>query len=152
MIDISIHFKMITMICLVTVTVQKYFYLFIYFNWWLITLQYCSSVCHTFTWITHGCTCVPYPHPEAPSHLFPLPIPQGHPRAPALSTLSHISNLDWWSVSHIVIYRFHCHSLKSSHPHLLPQSPKDCSIHLCLFCCQAYRVIVTILLNSIHMR
>ena len=26
-------------------------------------------------------------------------------------------------------------------PLLLPQSPKDCSIHLCLFCCLSYRVI-----------
>ena len=33
----------------------------------------------------------------------------------------------------------------------LPQSPKDCSIHLCLFCCLAYRVIITIFLNSIYM-
>ena len=33
----------------------------------------------------------------------------------------------------------------------LPQSPKDCFIHLCLFCCLAYRVIVTIFLNSIYM-
>ena len=24
----------------------------------------------------------------------------------------------------------------------LPQSPKDCSIHLCLFCCLAYRVLL----------
>ena len=32
----------------------------------------------------------------------------------------------------------------------LPQSPKDYSIHLCLFCCLAYRVIVTIFLNSIY--
>ena len=38
-----------------------------------------------------------------------------------------------------------------SHPLPLPQSPKDCSIHLCLFCCLAYRVIVTIFLNSIYM-
>ena len=43
---------------------------------------------------------------------------------------------------------FQCHSPKSSHPRPLPQSPKDCSIHLCLFCCLAYRVIVTIFLNS----
>ena len=41
---------------------------------------------------------------------------------------------------------------KSSHPRPLPQSPKDCSIYLCLFCCLAYRVIVTIFLNSIYMR
>ena len=39
---------------------------------------------------------------------------------------------------------FQCHSPKSSHPLPLPQSPKDCSIHLCLFCCLEYRVIVTI--------
>ena len=33
----------------------------------------------------------------------------------------------------------------------LPQSPRDCSIHLCLFCCLAYRVVITIFLNSIYM-
>ena len=37
---------------------------------------------------------------------------------------------------------FQCHSPKSSHPLPLPQSLKDCSIHLCLFCCLAYRVII----------
>ena len=51
------------------------FYLFIYFNWRLITLQYCSDFCHTLTWISHGCTCVP--HQENPSHLPPHPIPSG---------------------------------------------------------------------------
>ena len=35
----------------------------------------------------------------------------------------------------MILYMFQCHSPKSSHPLLLPQSPKDCSIHLCLFCC-----------------
>ena len=34
-----------------------------------------------------------------------------------------------------MIYVFQCHSPKSSHPLPLPQSPKDCSIQLCLFCC-----------------
>ena len=97
----------------------------------------------------HRYTCVP--HPEHPSYLPLHPILQGHPSAPALSTLSPASNLDWWSVSHMIIYMFQCYSLKSSHPCLLPQSPKDCSIHLCLFCCLAYRVIVTIFLNSMYM-
>ena len=55
---------------------------FIYFNWRLITLQYCSGFCHTSTWISHGCTCVP--HSEPPSHLSPHPILLGHPSAPAL--------------------------------------------------------------------
>ena len=90
----------------------------IYFNWRLITLQYCGGFCHTFTWICHGYTCVP--HPEPPSHLPPHPIPQGHPTALALSTLLHALNLDWRSISHMVIYMFRCCSLKSSHQCLFP--------------------------------
>ena len=101
-----------------------------YFNQRLITLQYCGGSCHTLTWISHGCTCVP--HPEAPSHIPPHPIPLGYPSAPALSTLSHASNLGWWSVSYMIIYMFQYYSLRPSHPRLLPQNPKDCSIHLCL--------------------
>ena len=38
--------------------------------------------------------------------------------------------------------------LPNLRPLPLPQSPKDCSVHLCLFCCLAYRVVVTIFLNS----
>ena len=60
--------------------------LFIYFNWRLITLQYCSSFCHTLTWISLGCTCVP--QPESPSHFPPHPIPQGHPSAPLAQFIS----------------------------------------------------------------
>ena len=101
--------------------------------------------CPTLTWIRHGCTCVP--HPEALFHLPPYPICLGHPSAPAPSTLSHASNLDWWSFSHVIIYMFQCHSPKSSHPRPLPQNPKDRSIHLCLFCCLTCRVIVTIFLQ-----
>ena len=101
----------------------------IFFNWRLITLQYCSGFCHTLTWISHRRTCVP--HPDAPSHLPPHPICQGHPSAPALSTLSHASNLDWRSISHMIIYMIQCYSLKSSHPRLLPQSPKVCS-YICV--------------------
>ena len=50
----------------------------IYFNWRLITLQYCGDFCHTLTWISHWCTCVhlswtPLPppslfHPSGLSH------------------------------------------------------------------------------------
>ena len=83
------------------------------------------------------------------SHLRPHPIPLGHPSAPALSILYHASNLDWRFTSHIIIYMFQCHSPKPSHPRPLSQSPKDCSIRLCLFCCLPYRIIVTIFLNSI---
>ena len=124
--------------------------LFIYFNWRLIMLQYHGGFCNTLTLISHGCTCVP--HPELPSHLPPHPIPLGYPSAPTLSALFHALNLDWSSISHMAIYMFQCYSLKSFHPHLLPWSPKVCSLYVCLFCCLAYRVIVTIFLNSIYMR
>ena len=97
------------------------FFYHLIFNWRLITLQYCGGFCHTFTWISHECTCVP--HPDPPSHLPPHPLSQGHPSAPALSTLSHASNLDWRSISHMLIYMFQRYSLKSSHPCLLPWSP-----------------------------
>ena len=41
----------------------------------------------------------------------------------------------------------------SKHPtHAFSQSPKVCSVHLCLFFCSAYRVIITIFLNSTYMR
>ena len=46
---------------------------------------------------------------------------------------------------------FRCCSLEISHPRLLPQRAKDCSIHLCLFFCFAYRVIINIFLNSTYM-
>ena len=133
---------------------QSVFLLFV--CWFFLSLVlfmylfYFTILCwffHTLTWICHECTCIP--HPEPPSCLPPLPIPLGHPSAPAPSTLYHAWNLDWRSVSHVIIYMFQCHSPKSSYPHPLPQSPKDCSVHLCLFCCLAYRV--TIFLNSIYM-
>ena len=36
-----------------------FFFLFVYFNWRLIILQYCGGFFHTSTWISHRCTCVP---------------------------------------------------------------------------------------------
>ena len=101
--------------------------------------------CHISTWICHRYTRVP--HPEPSSLLPPRTIPLGRPSAPAPSTQYRASNLDWRLVSHMIIYMFQCHSPKSSHPLPLPQSPKDCSIYQCLFCCLVHRVIVTIFLK-----
>ena len=83
----------------------------------------------------------------------PLPLPSPtHPSGSSQCTspkhLSHASNMDWWSVSHLTMYMFWCCSLRSSHPCLLPWSPKVCSIHMCLFFCLAYRVIITIFLSQ----
>ena len=79
----------------------------------------------------HMCSPILNPFPIS----FPTHIPLGFSRALALSALLHASNLHWSSVSHMVLYMFQWYSLKSSHPHLLPHSPKVCSLYLCLFCC-----------------
>ena len=106
--------------------------------------------CQISKWICHRYTCVP--HPEPSSLLPPHTIPLGRPSALAPSIQYRASNLDWQLVPYMILYIFQCHSPKSSHPLPLPQSPKDCSIHQCLFCCLVYRVIVTVFLNSIYMR
>ena len=118
------------------------FFLFFYF-----TILY--WFCHISTWICHRYTRIS--HPEPSSLLPPGTNPLGRPSAPAPSIQYHASNLDWRLISYMILYIFQCHSPKSSHLLPLPQSPKDCSIHLCLFCCLIYRVIVTIFLNSIYM-
>ena len=92
-----------------------------------------------------------FPILNPPSTSLPIIIPLGHPSASAPSILYPASNLDWRFISYMILYMFQCHSPKSSHPLPLPQSPKDCSKHLCLFCCLAYRVIVTIFLHSTYM-
>ena len=121
------------------------FFLILFFNF---TILY--WFCHISKCIHHMYTCVP--HPEPSSLLPPHTIPLGHPSPPAPSIQYHALNLDWRLVSYMTLYIFQCHSPKSSQPLPLPQSPKDCSIHQCLFCCLVYRVIVTIFLNSIYMR
>ena len=125
---------------------RSYFFFLILIGGYFTILYW---FCHTSTWICHRCTRVP--HPEPPSHLPPCTIPLGHPSAPAPSIQYPASNLDWQFISYMILYMFQCHSPESSHPHPLPQSPKVCSIHLCLFCCLAYRVIITIFLNSVYM-
>ena len=61
---------------------NPFFFSFIFISWRLITLQYCSGLCHTLTWISHGFTCIP--HPDPPSHLFLYPVPLSLPSAPTI--------------------------------------------------------------------
>ena len=65
--------------------------------------------------------------PLSPSH------PSGSSQCTSPEHLSHASNLDWRSVSPLIVYLFQCYSLRTSHPCLLSQSPKVCSVHLSLF-------------------
>ena len=128
-----------------------FLFCFFFFNFILFfnfTILY--WFCHIPKWIRHRYTCVP--HPEPSSLLPPHTLPLGHPSAPAPSIQYRASKLNWQLISYMILYLFQCHSPNSSHPLPLPQSPKDCSIHQCLFCCLVYRVIVTIFLNSIYMR
>ena len=126
------------------------FFPFIFINWRLITLQYCSDFFFSYMdmnqpWIYMCSPSRSLLPPPSPSH------PSGSSQCTSPEHLSHASNLGWWSVSPLIVYLFQCYSLRTSHPHLLPQSLKVCSVHLCLFFCFAYRVIVTIFLNSIYM-
>ena len=119
---------------------QKFFFFFeISIIFYFFTLQYCIGFAK-------------HQHESAMGvHVFPILNPPPYPSAPAPSILYPASNLDWRFVSYMILCMFQCHSPKSSHPLPLSQSPTDCSIHACLFCCLTYRVIVTIFLNSIYM-
>jgi len=130
-----------------------FYFIYLFFECWGFFVFFFNFTilywfCHISKWIRHRYTCVP--HPELSSLLPPHTIPLGHPSAPAPSFQYCASNLDWQLVSYMILYIFQCHSPKSSHPLPLPQSPKGCSIHQCLFCWFVYKVIVTIFLNSIY--
>ena len=136
-------------VCFIDKLICFIFYFFIIYlleaNYFIILYWFCL----TLTWIRHGCTCVPILNPPAKS----LPIPSlwvisvHQPWAPYY----HASNLEWRCISHMIIYMFQCHYPNPSHPRPLPHSPKDCSIHLCLFSCFTNRVIITIFLNFTYM-
>ena len=69
---------LLTQVCLVKD--MFFFFSFIFVSWRLITLQYCSGFYHTWTWISHGFTCIPHPDPPSPLplHLIPLGFYSGH--------------------------------------------------------------------------
>ena len=123
---------------------KKLFILFYFF-----TLQYCIGFAihqhvsamgvHVFPILNPSPTSLPIPS------LWVIPVHQ--------SQASCILHRTWTGNSFLIWYYTCFNAILPNHPPLpLPQSPKDCSIHLCLFCCLAYRVVITIFLNSIYMR
>ena len=126
-----------------------FFFLFSFLLYF--TLQYCIGFAIHWHESTTGVHEFPNMNPPPIFHpissLWIIPVHQTQ----ASCVLYPLSNIDWWFISYMIVYMFQCHSPKSSHPLALPLSPKVCSTHLCLFCYLAYRVIITISLNSIYM-
>ena len=125
-----------------------FFFSFIFISWRLITLQYCNGFCHTLIWISHGI------------NVFPILIPP----PTSLSTRSlwvFLVHQVRALVSCIQPGLVICFTLDNIHVLMLfswsiPPSPsptesKSLFCYLCLSFCFAYRVIVTIFLNSIDM-
>jgi len=98
--------------------VKSFSYLFFFFfGHWLsssfitvifFSLQYCIGFDIHWHESATGVDMVPNLNtplpPPSPSHL------SGSYQCTSPGTLSHASNLDWWFVSHMIIYMFQCHS------------------------------------------
>ena len=122
---------------------------FIYFNWRLITLQYCIGFAIHQQESATGVHMFPILNPLSP----PSPYhPSGSsqctsPKHPVSCIEPGLAIRFLYAILHVSM----------SFSQIIPPSPspteskKDYSIHLCLFCCLAYRVIITIILNSVYM-
>ena len=121
--------------------------MFIYFNWRLITLHYCIGFAIHQHESAMVYTCSPSWTPLPPPSLY-------HPSGSSQCTSSEnpVSCIEPGLAIHFIYDIIHVTMpLSQIFPPSFPQSLKDCSIHLCLFCRLTYRVIITIFLNSIYM-
>ena len=96
----------------------------IYFNWRVITLQYCDGLAihqHESAMGTHVSPPILKPPSSSLPILFLWVAPEQLLWVLWVSSLVlHVLNLHWSSVLHMVMYMFQYYSVKSSHPHLLP--------------------------------
>ena len=123
------------------------FFKFIYFNWRLITLQYCIG----FSIHQHESATGVHVLPILNAPPTSLPVPSSgstqctNPKHPVTCIEPGLA----------IHFLYDIIPVSMPFSQIIPpppHSPEDCSIHLCLFCCLIHRVIVTILLNSIYMR
>ena len=87
------HIILIRVPCSSLIFILFFKFKFIYFNWKLITLQYCIGFAihqHESATGVHM-----FPSLNPPPTSLPHTIPLGHPSAPAPSILYPASNLDW---------------------------------------------------------
>ena len=105
---------------------------FIYFNWRLITLQYCIGFAIHQHESATGVYVFPILKPPPTSLSIPSlwVIPVHQPQA------SCILHQIWIGDSFLIWYYTCFNAILPNHPPR-PQSPQDFSIHLCLFCCLA---------------
>ena len=117
---------------------------FIFISWRLITLQYCSGF-------------AVYSHESAMDlHVFPIPPTSVSTRSPWVFPVRKVQALVSCIQSGLAIcFTVHIIHVLMLFSRNIPPSPptesKSLSVHLCLFFCFAYRVIITIFLNSIYM-
>ena len=125
-----------------------FFFLINLFFWRLITLQYCIGFAI-------------YQHKSAIGiHVFPILNPPPSPYHPSGSSQCTSPKHPVLCIEPRLATRFIYDIIHVSMPfsQTIPLSPSPTEskrlfyIHLCLFCCLAYRVIDTIFLNSIYMR
>ena len=112
----------------------------------IFTLQYCIGFAihqHASTKDVHV-----FPILNSPPTSLPIPslwvIPGHQPQA------SCILHRTWTGDSFLIWYYTCFNAILPNHPPHLPQSPKDCSIHLCLFCCLAYRVVINLTITLLE--
>ena len=87
-----------------------------YFNWRMITSQFCAVFCRTSnTNQPQVCVCpLPLELPSTPSH------PATSSQSTDLSSPPHTADSHWLPTLHLAPYTFQCYTLKSSHLPLPP--------------------------------
>ena len=113
------------------------------------TLQYCIG----FAIHQHASTMGLHVFPILNLHPTSLPIPSVWVIPVHQPQASCILHRTWTGDSFLIWYYACFNAILPNHPPLpLPQSPKYCSIHLCLSCYLAHRVVVTIFLRVCFQR
>ena len=127
---------------------RKISFLFVCLIWLeVITLQYCVGFWHTSTWTGHRHMCssiLNTPHTSL-STMSTQVVPEHCLLVPCLTHQFALVMYFTYGLVHISMI-----SLKFSLHCLLPLSTKVCSLHLCLFCCPACRIIGIVFQNSIY--
>ena len=120
----------------------------LYFNWRIIILQYCDSFCHASIWIVHRYTYVP-------SSLNPIPPPSPTYPSRLSQRTGFESPASYIKLALVIYFTYGNIYVSMLFSQIIPPFPsptesKSLSLHLCLLCCPACRIIGTIFLDFIN--